>query len=324
MKKLQSIIAIFAMFFCLGNAYADNPLTDRARWYDTPNDTTDVNYNDCFDNEGTDAARVDFVNDRAKLTPECEQRVINWAKQVPMQQCTQFNIIARTDSTGKDDYNIGLSNARRKYVIDLLTQVVNGSVLGKDFIAGEANSRRLNGNNAMVGAERRVDIIVQNNCYTCDNKKLTELKEKCTDEKVNAKIDSLIAMCDDNNLVHADKYTEYQNALDDLIEVAALGKCKDIVQQTVGNREIENLVAEIDGIFKSYDKSHWKNADGGFNTSRLVSDSVAGVVLGTVGGVITSKIVKKNQIKGGFEDIQCTIGGQVVADWGDEFNVGLQ
>ena len=70
--------------------------------------------------------------------------------------------------------------------------------------------------------------------------------------------------------------------------------------------------------------SVWRDADGKFNTARLASDSIAGVVLGTAGGVITSKIVKKNQIKNGFEDLKCTIGGQVVATYGDEFTVSVK
>lgn len=70
--------------------------------------------------------------------------------------------------------------------------------------------------------------------------------------------------------------------------------------------------------------SVWKNDEGNFNTARLVSDSVAGVVLGTVGGVITSHIIKKNQIENGFDDLKCTIGGQTVASYGDEFRVGVK
>lgn len=70
--------------------------------------------------------------------------------------------------------------------------------------------------------------------------------------------------------------------------------------------------------------SVWKNDDGKFNTARLASDSIAGVVLGTVGGVITSNIIKKNQIENGFEDLKCTIGGQTVASYGDEFTVGVK
>ena len=50
----------------------------------------------------------------------------------------------------------------------------------------------------------------------------------------------------------------------------------------------------------------------------------AGVVLGTAGALITSNIVKKNQVESGFEDIQCTISGQNVAGFGDEFTVGVK
>ena len=67
--------------------------------------------------------------------------------------------------------------------------------------------------------------------------------------------------------------------------------------------------------------SVWKNEEGKFNTARLASDSIAGVVLGTVGGVVTSTVIKKNQVKKGFEDLKCTIGGQDVASFGDEFTV---
>ena len=96
----------------------------------------------------------------------------------------------------------------------------------------------------------------------------------------------------------------------------------DVVTESRG--KILSASAELDRIASGFGVSVWKNKDGNFNTSRLVSDSVAGVVLGTAGGLITSNVVKKNQIKGGFEDIQCTVGGQVVAGWGDEFRVGIQ
>ena len=79
----------------------------------------------------------------------------------------------------------------------------------------------------------------------------------------------------------------------------------------------------MDSISGSFKTSVWKNKDGGFNTVRLASDGIAGVVLGTAGGLITSNIIKKNQIKSGFEDIQCTISGQVVASFGDDFQVGI-
>ncbi len=86
-------------------------------------------------------------------------------------------------------------------------------------------------------------------------------------------------------------------------------------------------VTDISGELKKTalnDLTVWRDAEGNFNTSRLISDSVAGVVLGTAGGLITSNVIKKNQVENGFEDISCTVGGQVVAGWGDEFRVGIR
>lgn len=83
---------------------------------------------------------------------------------------------------------------------------------------------------------------------------------------------------------------------------------------------------DIDRIMRRYnmnESSSWVN-DGSFNTTRLISDSVSGVVLGTVGSVVTSVIIKKNQTKQGFESLKCTIGGQSVATYGDEFKVGVK
>ena len=77
------------------------------------------------------------------------------------------------------------------------------------------------------------------------------------------------------------------------------------------------------GALSNAKKTVWRDAEGEFNTARLASDSIAGVVLGTTGALVTSHLVKKKQAEDGFEDIQCTIGGQTVAGWGDEFSVGI-
>ncbi len=78
----------------------------------------------------------------------------------------------------------------------------------------------------------------------------------------------------------------------------------------------------LNEIMAGFDVSVWRNDQGKFNTARLLSDSVAGVVLGTAGGLITNKIIKKNQIDKSLDGIKCTVGGQAVADWGDEFIIG--
>ncbi len=93
---------------------------------------------------------------------------------------------------------------------------------------------------------------------------------------------------------------------------------------TAIQKRISKLHERLDSTRSGFKRSVWRDKDGDFNTSRLLSDSIAGVVLGTAGGLITSNVVKKNQVEDGFEDIQCTIGGQVVATWGDEFRVGIQ
>ena len=96
-------------------------------------------------------------------------------------------------------------------------------------------------------------------------------------------------------------------------------------QRIAGVRaNITSAAKKLDDIMSGLKVSVWKTSEGTFNTSRLASDSIAGVVLGTAGGLITSHLVKKGQVKAGFEDIQCTVGGQKVADWGDEFTVGIQ
>lgn len=87
----------------------------------------------------------------------------------------------------------------------------------------------------------------------------------------------------------------------------------------ISNKKIEELSNKIKSGLKT---SVWKDKDGNFNKHRLLSDSIAGVVLGTAGGLITSTVMKKVQVKNGYEDIQCTINGQSVASYGDEFSVG--
>ncbi len=96
-----------------------------------------------------------------------------------------------------------------------------------------------------------------------------------------------------------------------------------ITKQTNRVNDIYGRLVSIHNKFRD-EKSVWRDKDGNFNTARLASDSIAGVVLGTTGALVTSHVVKKNQVENGFEDIKCTIGGQNVSQWGDQFRVGIQ
>lgn len=89
-------------------------------------------------------------------------------------------------------------------------------------------------------------------------------------------------------------------------------------------KNIEKIANDLKAISEKFGQSHWKTASGNFNGARLASDSVAGVVLGTAGGLITSHVIKNNQINGGFQDIQCVINGQVVSGYADDFVVGIR
>lgn len=82
--------------------------------------------------------------------------------------------------------------------------------------------------------------------------------------------------------------------------------------------EIDKIIADLGAANK------WRTEDGKFNTARLMTDLGAGVVLGTVGGVVTSVLMKKKQVEDGFENLKCTVGGQVVGSWGDTFKVGFK
>ena len=84
---------------------------------------------------------------------------------------------------------------------------------------------------------------------------------------------------------------------------------------------ISTLAGRLALVEDQFGLSKWRTADGKFNTARLASDLTAGVVLGTTGALVTSSVVKKKQVKDGFESLECTVGGQHVGDWGDVFHI---
>ena len=108
------------------------------------------------------------------------------------------------------------------------------------------------------------------------------------------------------------------------VETAESIAARKAEQAQAAKAAIASVHSKLKKTQSGFDVSAWKDAEGKFNTARLASDSIAGVVLGTTGALVTSTVVKKNQVENGFEDIRCTIGGQTVAQWGDVFSVGSQ
>ena len=140
-------------------------------------------------------------------------------------------------------------------------------------------------------------------------------------------INNLIEYCDsDPQASEANSiYAQIQQCVNNAQAAAEAAQATALLQsQNASRQNITSAISTLDGIKSGLKLTVWRDEEGKFNTSRLLSDSIAGVVLGTAGGLITSNVVKKNQVEDGFEDLQCAIGGQAVAGWGDEFRVGIQ
>ena len=179
--------------------------------------------------------------------------------------------------------------------------------------------------------------------FQCDTKILAQLEaweNECKDqEQIVEWIKRLKELCKSDE-VTVQKFNEYYSMLlalgpgnctwDNKIEVDVDVKLPGgnggdrNAELSNSRRKISDAHTVLRGMADTFKVSVWKDEEGKFNTARLASDSIAAVVLGTTGALVTSNIVKKNQVENGFEDIKCTIGGQTVADWGDQFRVGIQ
>lgn len=149
---------------------------------------------------------------------------------------------------------------------------------------------------------------------------LNRLSAKVSDPSIKSSLNNATEICNSNKKDQLLLRSQRQQIMDAI--AAAIKKYPELSSGMPAGVLADAIIAIRDSLALSV--SVWKNAEGKFNYARLASDSIAGVVLGTAGGLITSSVVKKNQIKNGFEDIMCTVGGQNVANWGDEFRVGIK
>lgn len=243
-------------------------------------------------------------------------------------------LIGSADSTGNSQYNAELAQ-KRVNTVNKLLQSAGVPVCKYDresrcarISMGEAFDSAAGYDNDSDYYLRAVFMFVIYKGDICDEKTIKAL---------NALIKVLP---NDSSLKHAQEICN-SNKKDQMLLRSQRQKIVAAMADAIANYPektktvVENLPADLsakilaDGIIAVRDSlaasaSVWKKADGSFNTARLASDSIAGVVLGTAGGIITSNVVKKNQIKTGFEDVMCTVGGQNVANWGDEFRVGVK
>ena len=162
--------------------------------------------------------------------------------------------------------------------------------------------------------ENMISIVTQYQVQYADNTEITSI------------VTNIIDMCNGDN-INIETVNNLYATLQTLVANASAVQQTvdtDTVDINVLSAQITTASATLQSITDGLRVNKWRNEEGKFNTSRLLSDSIAGVVLGTAGGLITSSVVKKSQVSDGFEDMQCTVGGQVVAGWGDQFRVGIQ
>ncbi|MBO5696122.1 MAG: hypothetical protein J6S06_01255 [Alphaproteobacteria bacterium] len=155
--------------------------------------------------------------------------------------------------------------------------------------------------------------------WDCPSVKMTQIAEWKIEFAGNSQIMSLITNIEAYCVSSVRVETQFN------IDFAKLENAVNVERKTsAGFVRVKKSVDALDGLIGGFERNVWRDEDGEFNRARLASDMTAGVVLGTAGGLITSHVMKKKQVENGFEDIQCTIGGQTVAGWGDEFQVGIQ
>jgi len=278
-----------------------------------------------------------FDHNGSNIPSECSNKVNELVETLVEQKNDIETVLlfGSTDSTGGAMYNAQLGQARANTVAKLLKE--NGIATCEYDDKGEFTSGRcarisigesiyaaVGDDNVSDEKDRAVFMFVIYKGDVCDAATLNTLNALIakTSGDIRTKLQDAKTTCGaENQLLLRSGREQIMSAIN-----AAVEKYPDLAKFVDANISIKILVQNIENSRQSLasDASVWKTADGKFNVARLASDSIAGVVLGTAGGIITSNIVKKNQVKRGFDDVMCTVGGQSVADWGDEFRVGIR
>ena len=237
--------------------------------------------------------------------------------------------------------NVDLAKRRASYA----TGVLGGGLNWKTFVTGDADAKAYSPT-VDDQVERSVNVYVIWRLAKCPVKfveKLDAYEKELTDalssypkdkdkiEKALAGVKKAKELCHPGKTLTAGEVEQLLNEVYGLLIIAGdVVTSVHIINTEIGvdvsyqENSIDLHYSKLDSLRRQLGLSVWRDENGNFNTARLVSDSIAGVVLGTVGGIVTSKLVKKNQLKKGFEDLYCAVGGQTVAEYGDDFTVGMR
>ena len=189
----------------------------------------------------------------------------------------------------------------------------NKKIDNNDPVNKELESKQSSINKNSTQKENKEDKIKK------ETNKSIESKDKITENKKNTSEAKIIVNTSKEKIKSLEKTEDNKVSLN-LKEVNSEDD-KQSKEQIIDKIIITSNKLKL--LSSGLKKSVWKDKDGNFNKHRLLSDSIAGVVLGTAGGLITSTVMKKVQVKNGYEDIECVINGQPVASYGDEFSVGV-
>lgn len=268
-----------------------------------------------------------FQTGKSELTDSCKERFISELPKYLKDDLINVFVIGYTSRSGNATDNESLAANRATHIKEIISSQNDDTNISKRSAGESTHNIYYFGTNDTENNPnaRSVEVIFFYPQLTTNYQGIISLKDWKEKYAPNNQ------KCKANEL-----FTEYISHLRDGKSDNEFDKNK--ITKTskecggASNDATGAQVLTIQGLYTKLSEYHdkfrskvsvWKNADGNFNTARLASDSIAGVVLGTAGGLITSNIVKKNQIENGFEDIKCTIGGQNVAAWGDQFRIGI-
>ena len=237
-------------------------------------------------------------------------------------------LFGMADGSGNANLNARLGRDRMLTVEKLLNDA-GVPVCTKDenrcarISMGDAMDRAM-GNKNSYNIDRAVFMFVINKGDICDKSTIDALDALINVLPNEKELQDARKLCkNQNDLLLRSQRKQIMDAIS-----AAIQKYPEKVEKIDLSRDEKARLLMASLIYVRNDaianRSVWTTEEGKFNYARLASDSVAGIVLGTAGGLITSKIVKKNQLSKGLENIMCTIGGQSVASYGDEFSVGIK
>ena len=258
-----------------------------------------------------------------------------------------FVVVGSADSQGAaSGYpNDVLSGNRYNYAITEIVPAYS-EVRDEGWLAGDVTGRLFKKERIKNPLYRSVYIYVGWRLAQCPAKfveKLSAYEKELTDalskypndknkiENALAGVKKAKGLCAPGKTLTASEVEQLLNEVYGMLIIAGdIVTSVQVINTEIGidvsyqENSIDLQYSKLDSLRRGLGFSVWRDEEGKFNTARLISDSVAGVVLGTVGGIVTSKLVKKNQLKKGFEDLYCAIGGQTVAEYGDDFTVGLR